>query len=190
MLMNRVAVVALLVCFSVNAQATEALDPPPIVAAEPKVISSGRDGSPEAFEYTTPIPKGFHLVRGVNWRLLVGGIGVFALGYLPFAFIGAVAQARVMAIPFVGPVLSFKPSSGFAGGATDFVAMGLIVIATAAQLGGVGLAIAGAVMRLQWLERDEAARPASSSRLARRVHSWGRVSSVDSEGKDRSATTR
>jgi hypothetical protein len=156
MIMNRVAVVALLVCFSVNAQTSEALGPPPIVAAEPKVLSSGRDGSPEAFEYTTPIPKGFHLVRGLNWRLLVAGIGVFALGYLPFALVGAVAQARVMAIPFVGPVLSFKPSAGFAGGATDFVAVSLIVLDTVAQLGGASLAIVGAVLRLKWLERDPA----------------------------------
>jgi hypothetical protein len=152
--MKTVALLPLLVALSVHAQTSASVSTPPLLAAEPKLIVTGHDGSPDIFEYSRIVPRGFHVAQGPNWGLLGTGLGVFALGYVTFALIGATSNAPVMAIPLVGPALSYQPSAGFAGNLVDFLAVVFIVADTIVQVTGASLSLVGALTHKKWLERD------------------------------------
>lgn len=122
--------------------------------AQPRSISRGDSTQPERFRFTRTVPDGFHVVSEARYGLLAGGIAAFAAAYLPFAIIGTAAGSPENVIPFIGPIMAFRPQSGWFSGLTNGILVVGIGIDVIAQLAGATMIIVSLAAPKRWLERD------------------------------------
>jgi hypothetical protein len=121
---------------------------------EPPMVRRGDATHPDRFRFSPIIPTGYHLVSEPNSGVMGAGIALFAASYLTFAVIGTASGSPESLIPFVGPILSYRPSTHWFSSLTNGLSLIAIGIDVTAQVAGATMLIVGAAVPRRWLERD------------------------------------
>lgn len=138
--------------------AASPLTPPPMVDADTNSTTVQRlETRPARLKYKGTMVEGYHLVETPNWSVFGAGLGIFAGSYVPWSVIGTMLGSPENLIPVIGPILAFRPASGWFSELANGFSVLFIAVDAIAQLAGLTTAVVGLVAKRRWLERDQPA---------------------------------
>jgi hypothetical protein len=126
------------------------LPAPPLVSADGVV-----QAPPSRLKYRGTVPAGYHLVEAPNWAVITPGIVVLTMAYVPWAALGTMLGSPENLVPIVGPILAYRPASGWFSTVANVFSIAFIGADVIAQLAGTVTLIVGLATPRRSLEVND-----------------------------------